>query len=276
MQVWLDDSLVDAQEARVSVSDGGLIVGTGVFETMKVVDGTPFALTRHLERLARSAAALDIPVPDNDILVGAMDAVISANADAVGTGGRLRLTLTSGPAAVGDPYSVTGAPTLLITVVASKPWPATATVADSPFARNELGALAGVKSTSYAENAIALRAARRQGADEAILYNTRGQLCEGTGSNVFLVVAGEILTPPLTSGCLDGVTRQLVLEWCGAREAVIDDSVMADATEAFLTSSTRDVHPIEIWGERRFPGVAGKVAAAARRVWQERSADLDP
>ena len=60
MQVWLDDSLVDAQEARVSVSDGGLIVGTGVFETMKVVDGTPFALTRHLERLARSAAALDI------------------------------------------------------------------------------------------------------------------------------------------------------------------------------------------------------------------------
>ncbi len=276
MQVWLDDSLVDAQEARISVSDGGLTVGTGVFETMKVVDGTPFALTRHLERLTRSAAALDIPVPANDRLVGALDAVISANADAIGATGRLRLTLTSGPAAVGDPYSVTGAPTLLITVVASRPWADTAKVVDSPFARNELGALAGVKSTSYAENAIALRTARRQGADEAILYNTRGQLCEGTGSNIFLVVAGEILTPSLASGCLDGVTRQLVVEWCDVREVVVDDSVMADATEAFLTSSTRDIHPIEVWGERRLPGITGEVAAAAQRVWQERSTDLDP
>lgn len=84
MQVWLDGALESADAARISVLDGGLTVGTGVFETMKVVDGVPFALTRHLQRLARSAAALDIAVPSDEVLAGAWAAVIDANAAEVG------------------------------------------------------------------------------------------------------------------------------------------------------------------------------------------------
>lgn len=275
MQVWLDGALESADAARISVLDGGLTVGTGVFETMKVVDGVPFALTRHLQRLARSAAALDIAVPSDEVLAGALAAVIDANAAEVGELGRLRLTLTSGAAKLGDPYSVTGSPTMLVTVVAARPWAPTARVIDSSFTRNEHGALAGVKSTSYAENAIALREAHAMGADEALLCNSRGELCEGTGSNVFLVIDDHIVTPPLSSGCLNGVTRQLVIEWCGAREVVVDGALLASASAAFLTSSTRDIHPIGQWGGRRF-GTPGAVVAAAQDIWRQRSQELDP
>lgn len=115
---------------------------------------------------------------------------------------------------------------MLVTVVAARPWAPTAEAIDSSFTRNEHGALAGVKSTSYAENAIALREAHAMGADEALLCNSRGELCEGTGSNVlFSVIDDHIVTPPLSSGCLNGVTRQLVIEWCGAREVVVDGVV---------------------------------------------------
>ena len=87
-----------------------------------------------------------------------------------------------------------------------------------PWPRNERGALAGLKTTSYAENVVALAEARRRGGTEAIFANLAGHLCEGTGSNVFYVVDGELRTPTLASGCLAGVTRALVLEWCGGVE----------------------------------------------------------
>jgi branched-chain amino acid aminotransferase len=124
----------------------------------------------------------------------------------------------------------------------------TAAIATVPWVRNERSPIAGVKSTSYAENAVALASARSRGATEAVLANTVGSLCEGTGSNVFVVIDGEVLTPPLTSGALNGVTRQLVLEWCNdvvpLREEALAYDVLHTADEVFLTSSTRDVQPV--------------------------------
>ena len=118
-----------------------------------------------------------------------------------------------------------------------------------PWSRNERGALTGVKSVSYAENVIALVHAKRQGAGEAIFGNTKGELCEGTGTNVFIVDGDTLRTPPLSSGCLAGVTRGLVIEVCRTHGIPVNEepiplSALTSAQEAFLTSSTREVHPI--------------------------------
>ena len=118
-----------------------------------------------------------------------------------------------------------------------------------PWTRNERSATAGLKTTSYAENVVALAYAKERGGIEAIFANTRGELCEGTGSNIFVVVDGELLTPPLDSGCLAGITRELTIEWCRAeglpvREQTLPLSVLETADEVFITSSTKDVLPI--------------------------------
>jgi branched-chain amino acid aminotransferase len=135
-------------------------------------------------------------------------------------------------------------------MVASAPvYPDSERVVTVPWTRNERGALAGVKSVSYAENVIALMHARSRGAGEAIFANTKGELCEGTGTNVFLVDDEGVRTPPLASGCLPGVTRALVIDLCRSHgipvcEEALPLSALPSATGAFLTSSTREVHSI--------------------------------
>src|SRR5690606_36162816 len=106
-------------------------------------------------------------------------------------------------------------PTLLVAVAEMPERPETTAVVTVPWTRNERGALTGLKTTSYAENVRALAYAAERGCSEAIFGNTVGDLCEGTGSNIFVVVDGRLLTPPLSSGCLAGITRALVLEWYG-------------------------------------------------------------
>jgi len=127
--------------------------------------------------------------------------------------------------------------------------------------------VAGLKTTSYAENVVALAYASERGATEAVLPNTVGNLCEGTGSNVFYVVDGELRTPSLASGCLAGVTRALVLEWYGAREVDEPIEVVEGAEEVFLASTTRDVQPVHRWNERDLPA-PGPVTAAVAEAWR--------
>lgn len=136
---------------------------------------------------------------------------------------------------------------------ASQPWPVTTSAALAPWRRNERSPLAGLKTTSYGENAVMLAWAKERGFSEALLANLAGDLCEGTGSNVFVVVEGRILTPTLRSGCLAGVTRALVLEWCGAFEQDIPADALPSVEELFITSSTREIHPVDRVGDRRLP-----------------------
>jgi branched-chain amino acid aminotransferase len=245
---WLGDRLVEPDAAKVSVLDHGFTVGDGVFETIVVRGGVAFALSRHLDRLRRSLSGMGLAGPAPSLVREAVDAVLASAATADGLElGRLRITVTSGEGPIGSvrgPYAATLV-VALAPMVAPEP---TAVIATVPWVRNERSPIAGVKSTSYAENAVALASARSRGASEAVLANTVGSLCEGTGSNVFVVVDGEVLTPPLTSGALNGVTRQLVLEWCGGvvplREETLGYDVLHTADEVFLTSSTRDVQPV--------------------------------
>ncbi|WP_030770576.1 aminotransferase class IV [Streptomyces sp. NRRL F-2664] len=275
MRIWLDGALRGADSARVSVLDHGLTVGDGVFETLKAVRGRPFALTRHLDRLTRSARGLGLPDPDLDEVRRACAAVLEAEPV---EHGRLRLTYTGGVAPLGSDRG-DAAPTLIAAVAASPRRPDTTTVVTVPYVRNERSAVAGLKTTSYAENVVALAAAHRAGASEALLANTVGRLCEGTGSNVFVVLGGELHTPPLESGCLAGITRALIVEWTGAKETDLPFEVLEQADEVFVTSSLRDAQAVvRLDGRTLGTGTGpGPVTAEVMRIFEAKAgADLDP
>jgi branched-chain amino acid aminotransferase len=273
--VWVDGRLVAPDAATVSVFDHGFTVGDGVFETVRVIDGRPFALRRHLARLHRSADRLGLAVPLGDDELGAVvDEVLAAAGLA---SARLRITVTGGTSPLGSGRGA-GAPTLVVAAGPLEPWPAETTAVTVPWARNERSAVAGAKTTSFAENVVALAEARKVGAGEAIMPNTAGDLCEGSGTNVFVVLDGRLVTPPLLSGCLAGVTRELVLELLpDADEETIRMAALAEAEEVLLTSSTRDVQPLRALDGRPLPGVDGPVGRRARAAILDLQArDLDP
>jgi branched-chain amino acid aminotransferase len=256
--LWLDGQLVPADEAGVSPFDHGLLVGDGVFETLRVYDGVPFAWTRHHQRLVRSAGGLGLTAPGSQELRAAVDSVLAANGV---TEGRVRLTITGGPSPLGSERG-DGPPTVIVMSAPATQWPATVDVVIVPWSRNERGAVAGLKTTSYAENVRALAYARERGAGEAIFLNTRGEVCEATGSNVFVIRDGVVRTPPADAGCLLGVTRALVLELCAehgmpAEETALGPSALVDADESFLTSSTREVQSIGRVDGRALPAAPG-------------------
>ena len=267
MRVWMNGALLeDPQAPAVAVSDHGLTVGDGVFESVKTLGGVPFALERHLARLEQSAVGLGLDAPDLGAVRRGVEAVLEGEHAPFG---RLRITLTAGPAPMGSGRG-DGPPTLVVVHGPLEPSPPTTQVVTVPWTRNERAATAGLKTTSYADNVIALARAREQDATEAVFANTLGQLCEGTGSNVFYVVDGELRTPTLASGCLAGVTRALVLEWCGAREVDAPlEEVVATMSEAFLVSTTRDVQAISRWDDRALPA-PGPVTAECAATWASR------
>lgn len=276
---WVDGRLVPAGEPQLSVLDHGFVVGDGVFETCELLDGVPFALTRHLDRLRASALGLGLTPPDPARVREAVGAVANAwNAVEPAVVARLRITWTAG---LGPLASTRGTgPGTLVVAAAAVGHHGDVRVHVVPWPRNERGALAGLKTTSYGENALALARAHAQGADEAIFGNTRGELCEGTGTNVFLEDDLGLVTPPLTSGALAGVTRALVLEWAldagiPVREQALPLAAIHAARHVALTSSTRGIAPVvAVDGEAKLPGdltlEMGRVFAARQRE------NLDP
>jgi len=270
--VWVNGVLAEPGAPVLRADDHGVTVGDGIFEATKVVDGRPFALTRHLRRLERSARGMALEV-DLDVVRAGVEAVLAVD-DLPHA--RLRITVTGGP----SPYATTRGETGPTIIVATSPlaeWPSHADVAIVPWRRNEHSATAGLKTTSYADNVIALRYAHERGASEAILANTAGELCEGTGSNVFVGIGGRLYTPPARTGCLLGITRDLVVEWLGdVVEEATPVGVLATADEAFLTSSTRDVQPIRLVDGTALPASPGPLTARAIEVFAARSMEGEP
>jgi len=276
MRAFVNGAVVEESSAQLKLFDHGFTVGDGVFETIALRNGAPQALTRHVARLARSAARLGLPRVEVDALCSAVRETVHANPPVAW--GAVRITYSSGPGPMGSARG-DGGPTTVVAVRETKRPDLLAEVITVPWPRNERGALAGVKTTSYAENALALADAHRQGASEAIFANTRGELCEGSGSNIFLVLNGELLTPPLSSGCLAGVSRGLLIERCGLDvvERDIPSEMLYLADEAFLTSATRDVQPIRSVDGRALATCPGRITErAAARYGQVMADDPDP
>jgi len=275
MRVWVDGRVLESpHEAAVSVLDHGIVVGDGVFETVKVERGRPFALQRHLDRLARSAVGLGIGRPDVDAVRAGVAATLEGQDLPFG---RIRITVTSGLGPLGSPRG-DGPQTVAVATEPVERPPAVSSIATVPWPRNERGALAGLKTTSYAENALMVEAARARGASEAVMPNTRGQVCEGTGSTVVYVLDGRVVTPTLDAGPLAGVTRALLLEWSAGEVEVAEEDhpieALQAAEEVMLVGTTRNVQAIDRVDERQLVA-PGPLTRQLQEIWARHSAAAD-
>jgi len=273
--VFLNGRFVERGEAAAPALDRGLLYGYGLFETMRSYGGRVFRLEEHYRRLCEGAAVLDLPPPAfalDDLRV-AIDALLRENglADAY-----LRLTVTAGPA----PDDGGASPSVLLVARPLSGYPPAlyrrgmATVTGSSR-RNEASSLSRVKSLNYLDNLLAREEARRKGADEAILLNTRGLVAEGSASNVFLVGSEGILTPGIDSGALPGITRATVIELAPAAglpcaECDVKAATLAGAAEAFLTNSIMGVMPLtRLDGRAVGGGGPGPATMAISRLYDQ-------
>ena len=277
VRVWVNGRLLDPDEPALSALDHGVTVGDGVFETAKIVEGKGFALSRHARRLDRSMGGLGLPAADHGRIREGIEAVLGAGEPI--SFGRLRYTVTGGAGPLGSDR-LDSALTYIVTASEQARPPESGKVSVVPWTRNDRAATVGLKTTSYAENVIALARAKESGAIEAVFGNNRGELCECTGSNIFVVVDGRILTPPPESGLLEGITRALSIEWCRedglpVSEETLPLSVLETADEVFITSSTKDVLPVHAVDDRQLaPGPVTAHAAKVFATWA--AADFDP
>ncbi|MBI5158472.1 MAG: aminotransferase class IV family protein [Acidimicrobiia bacterium] len=270
MRVIIDGAPEDERTASISVFDWALIRGFGVFEVVRSYRGSLFRLERHLDRLASSAAALDIAMPNRIGVARDMNRVATACGE-----GQVRVILTGG----GRDPSVAAVPR---TVVMWEPLPVVPdrvrvlpVVAPWHPATDSSG-YPGVKWTSYAPNMVSTDRARRLGYDDALLVTPEGVVLEGPTFTFAWVHRGRVETPSLDLGILPSITREVVIECCGRLALDVDegrhplDRVLA-AEEVFALSTVKEVVPVEQIGETRIPGglIAGRLAAAFAAVVRE-------
>ena len=268
--VYVNGAISDGSVAVVPVFDHGFLYGEGVYETLRTYHGSPFLLDRHLARLRNSASLIHLTIPQSDSELTAAIAETMGHAALEGEQ-YVRLLVTRG---VGDiSYDPAGcsAPTVVIIVkahreISSKDMEDGIRIITSSFVRNHPESInPRIKSNNLLNNALAMQEAIQAGAQEALMLNYRGELSECSQSNVFLVRQNEVLTPPLESGLLEGITRNFVFE-VGAhtdftvRETVLRDSDVHEADEMFITSTTREILPVTRVDDRPIgTGVPGPV-----------------
>jgi len=274
--IFLNGELVQRPAAQVTALDRGLLYGYGLFETMRSYGGRVFRLEEHYRRLCHGAARLAMDMPLSLSQLGeAVEAILKRN-DL--TDAHLRLTVTAGPPS--DAAGGAGDATVVLFARPLIDYPPdlyrrgmAAVVSD--VRRNETSPLSRIKSLNYLDNLLAREDARRHGADEAILLNTRGFVAEGSASNLFLVQQGRLLTPGVESGALPGIARWAVLELASAVgleavESEVELSVFEDASEAFLTNSVMGVMSLtSLDGRPVGSGRPGTVAGRLHRLYGE-------
>lgn len=254
--IWCNGQWLNGPSLVVSATDRGLLHGLGLFETILAVNGAPVMLDRHLNRMQNGCHQLgwSCGLPSN--LGEIMEELLTKNGLTAGHA-RIRLSLSGGSGPLDD---ATPGPDrqLWMHAAAVTKSPADVAVNISRWLKNEHSPLAGLKCFSYAENLLALADARRMGFDETLVFNHSGHLCEAATANVFWVKAGQLFTPPLSSGCLPGITRAWVIEMaaslgisCGECEGTMEDVTAAD--EIFLTSSIRGITGVSRLESSDFP-----------------------
>ena len=235
----LNGELIAAEAARISPFDRGFTLGDGIFESLRVRGGAPEFLAEHLARLRRAAAVLALPLPFDDAEMGArMARLIAANDMPEGA---MRLTVSRGAAArgVATPPAADCRPTVILSL---HPLPSTrhapvAAIVATVTRRNERSPLSGIKAAPYLDNILALDEAKARGAQDAILLNTSGRVASACYANLFAVIDGRLITPPLTDGPLPGIARARVLAAMDGGEQSLTPEDLARAEEVFLTNS---------------------------------------
>lgn len=267
--IWCNGKWLEADQPLVPLHDRGLLHGLGLFETMLAVDGRPAMVKRHQERLVQGAGRLGWTLAECD-WEAVMRELLGRNGLSLGKA-RIRVALSGGCGSLHD----LGAGEDRLLCISAAPLgeaPQDLKLALCPWRRNEHSALSGLKCSSYAENLLALDWARRQGLDEVLFLNTAGELCEAATANVFLVHDGVAHTPPLQSGCLPGVMRDLIFELAPTLGHLVEEKALLSkdvesASELFLTNAVHGVMSVTRVGEQNYP--EGEVTRRMRKVWQQ-------
>ena len=253
MKVWIDGRVVDASEARVPVTDHGLLYGDGVFEGIRIYGGAVFRLPDHLRRFASSARAIGLALP---VDLDGIEKIVLDTARSFGEDeAYLRLVATRGEGGLGVDPTTCHAPRIFciaarIDIFADEQLEAGISLATVSIRRPALDALdPRVKSLNYLNNALAKREAKLHGADEALVLNAAGKIAEASVANVFVVRDGTLATPPPCDGALDGITRDSVFRIAAAlgipaREQTLSRIDLLRSDEAFLTGSGARIVPV--------------------------------
>jgi branched-chain amino acid aminotransferase len=259
--IWLNGRLVPRERAHIDPADRGLLLGDGLFETLRAYRSHVFKFEDHVARLTRGAAELRIPLPaDMAEIAGAAAEVLRSNKLAK-SDAALRITLTRGAGQRGLLPPEDPRPTLVISAAAYHP-PAGREgfmiVTSERARRNEGSITARLKSLGYLDNIVAQMEARSAGADEAILLNNQGAIACCSRSNIFAVMKGKLVTPPIEEGALPGITRATILQLCKelsvqAAEVRLGHGDLAKAEEIFLTNSLLEIVPVRRVDGRQVP-----------------------
>ncbi len=252
----LDGVIMDAAEAQIPVTDEGLLRGDGVFEVVRLYAGRPFGLDEHLDRMARSAESLRLPL-ELDALRSDVAAILG---EARPADGCLRLVVTRGGRRIGLVEPMKALPDTV----------ALATITYSPTR-----VLDGVKSLSYAANMLASRLAKEAGADEALLVSPHGRVLEAPTTSFVYALDGALHTPPLADRILDSITRRVLFAVTDVQERVTTLDDLGTIEEAFLASSLREVHPVHAIDGTPVPAAPGPLTQdAGERVREHIEAQL--
>jgi branched-chain amino acid aminotransferase len=239
-----NDQIQLSTDLSLAPGQVGLLAGWGVFSTLRVADGVLFAWERHWARITRDAAAMHVPLPqDSEHVRRKLLELVEANGAPNCT---LRVVIVRNGGGMWAGPSNGRASDVIALTANSKEWGDSVKLAYQRQARHAACEFAGTKITSWAMNLTWLEKAQERGFDEVILLNERGEVAECTSANIFIAKGSEVWTPPLSSGCLPGITREVILgEVRVPGIKVIEKTVMpADlegADEVFITSTTRDL-----------------------------------
>ncbi|HUI56170.1 MAG TPA: aminotransferase class IV [Bryobacteraceae bacterium] len=249
-----NDHIREVSDPALAPGQVGLLAGWGVFSTLRVKDGVLFAWERHWARITRDAAAMHVVIPgDPEKVRRRLLELVEAN-QALNATLRLVIVRNTGGMWAG-PSSGRDSDVIALTAD-SKDWGESVRLACVPNARHAACQFAGTKILSWAMNLTWVEAAQQRGLDEALLLNEHGQVSECTSANIFAANGGQVWTPPLSSGCLPGITREVLLGevhvpgiQIAERDLLPADLESAD--EVFITSTTRDLLPVhEIEGKK--------------------------
>lgn len=253
LKIWISGQLYDKENAKISVYDHGLLYGDGVFEGMRSYSGKVFRLEQHLDRLWKSAKAIWLEMPITREAMGkAVNDTLAANGI---KDGYIRLVVTRGSGALGlDPNRCSN-PQVIIIADKIALYPAEfyengLTIITASTVRNHPAALSPrIKSLNYLNNIMAKIEGLQAGCVEALMLNHKGEVAECTGDNIFLVKEGQLFTPPLDAGILEGITRDAIIEIARESGIVVNEVAQTRhdvfiADEVFLTGSAAEVIPV--------------------------------
>jgi len=261
--VFHNQRMQPVEDVRLSPGQSGLLCGWGLFTTMRIIEGIPFAFERHWKRLARDAEKTRCPFPfDLETVRGQLNEVLTANAVREGCA---RIYIVHNRFGHWQSREDSPVADLLICSAGLPPYREPARLALQEHGRHAASPLAGVKVTSWLENVWNLSGVQQAGYDEVVLLNERGEVAECTAANIFCVHGGRVTTPPLASGCLEGITRSVVLEigppaGVPVAEHTLYPEDLYTADEVLISSTNRGVISVSEVNGNKIAAAPGPLA----------------